>query len=144
MLNGSLQISTIDLHDIIEHALIFKRLLKKSSLLSKSKTNFFGFGCLKTSNGSFHFVSACLTHKVKVRPLRQQFSHTTLYNKVVRHKTCRDHAKSCCATNVHISTIFFINLAWLQRKKWQKYVQITSDSTQNLCETIMSHEFLLK
>ncbi len=40
-------------------------------------------------------------------------------------------------------TIFLINLARLQRKKWQKYVQITSNST-HLCETIMSHEFLLK
>ncbi len=39
---------------------------------------------------------------VKVRPHGQQFSRTTLYNKVVRHKTCRGHAKSCCATNVHI------------------------------------------
>ncbi len=39
---------------------------------------------------------------------------------------------------------FFINLAQLQRQKWRKYVQITSDSIQHLCETIMSHEFLLK
>ncbi len=86
----------------------------------------------------------CKTEGVKVRPSGQQFSHTTLYEKVVRHKTCCGHAKSCCATNVHTSTIFFlINLARLQRKKWQKYVQITSDRTQHLCETIMSHEFLL-
>ncbi len=81
---------------------------------------------------------------VKVRPHGQQFGYTTLYNKVVRHKTCCKHAKSCCATNVHTSTIFFINLAQLQRQKWRKYVQITSDSTQHLCETIMSYEFLLK
>ncbi len=32
------------------------------------------------------------------------------------------------------STIFFINLARLQCKKWQKYVQITSDRTEHLCE----------
>ncbi len=44
---------------------------------------------------------------VKVRPYGQQFGHTTLYNKVVRHKMCRGHAKSCFATNVHIFTIFF-------------------------------------
>ncbi len=76
---------------------------------------------------------------LKVRPHGQQFSHTTLYNKVVRHKTCRGHAKSCCATNVHTSTIFFINLARLRRKKRQKYFQITSDSTHifviPLCRT---------
>ncbi len=81
--------------------------------------------------------------KVKVRPHGQQFSHTTLYKKVVRDKTCCGHAKSC-ATNVHTSTIFFINLARLQCKKWQRYVQITSDSTQHLCEIIMSYKFLLK
>ncbi len=34
---------------------------------------------------------------------------------------------------------FFINLVRLQCKKWQKYVQITVDSTRHLCETIMSH-----
>ncbi len=39
---------------------------------------------------------------------------------------------------------FFINLALLQREKWRKYVQITSDNIQHLCETIMSHKFLLK
>ncbi len=77
------------------------------------------------------------TCALKVRPHGQQFSHTTLYKKVVRHKTCRGHAKSCCVTNVRTSTI-------LQRKKWQKYVQITSHSTQHVCETIMLHEFLLK
>ncbi len=54
---------------------------------------------------------------VKVRPHGQQFSHTTLYNKVVWHKTCRGYAKSCRATNLHTSTIFLkINLARLQRK----------------------------
>ncbi len=92
-----------------------------------------------------NFTSICsATCRVKARPHGQQFSHTTSYNKVVRHKTCRGHAKSCCATNIHTSTIFFINLARLQRKKWQKYVQITSDSTKHLCETIMLQEFLLK
>ncbi len=91
-------------------------------------------------------ILRCVTSigSLKVRPQGQQFSHTTLYNKVVRHKTCHGHAKSCCATNVHTTTIFFINLARLWRKKWQKYVQITSESTQYLCETIMSHKFLLK
>ncbi len=43
---------------------------------------------------------------LKVRPRGLQVGHTTLYKKVVWHKTCRGHAKSC-ATNVHISTIFF-------------------------------------
>ncbi len=62
--------------------------------------------------------------RIKVRPHGQQFSRTTRYNKVVRHKTCRGHAKSC-ATNVHTSTIFFINLVRLQRKKITKNVQIT-------------------
>ncbi len=91
-----------------------------------------------------HTTRLCNIESVKVRPHGQQFGHTTLYNKVVRHKTYRGHAKSCCATNVHLSTIFFINLAQLQREKWQKYVQITTDSTQHLWETIMSHKFLLK
>ncbi len=44
---------------------------------------------------------------IKVHPQGQQFSHTTLYNKVVRHKTCRGHAKSCCVANVHTTTILF-------------------------------------
>ncbi len=39
---------------------------------------------------------------------------------------------------------FFYKFGRLQRKKWQKYVQIMSDSTQHPCEIIMSHEFLLK
>ncbi len=63
-----------------------------------------------------------------MRPHEQQFDHTTLYNKVVRHKMCCKHAKSCCATNVHTSTIFFINLAQQQHQKWRKYVQITSEA----------------
>ncbi len=95
------------------------------------------WGNLQVCNWAVHRI-------IKVHPHGQQFSHTTLYNKVVRHKMFRGYAKSCCATNVHTYTIFFINLARLQSKKWQKYVQIMSDSTQHLCETIMSHEFLLK
>ncbi len=43
---------------------------------------------------------------LKVRPHEQQFSHTTLYNKVVQHKTCHGYAKSCCATNVHTPQFF--------------------------------------
>ncbi len=66
--------STINLSDIIEYASGFKRLLKKGSLLSKSKIHFFGFGRLKTLNGSLHLVSACLTHKVKAQPQRMKFS----------------------------------------------------------------------
>ncbi len=60
------------------------------------------------------FISVCnLTLPLTVRPHGQKLSHTTLYNEVVRHKTCHGHAKSCCATNVHTTTIFFINLARL-------------------------------
>ncbi len=51
---------------------------------------------------------------LKVRPHGQKFSCTTWYNMVVLHRTFRGHAKSCCATNVHIPTFFFINLTRLQ------------------------------
>ncbi len=63
------------------------------------------------------FTLPYLTLHLKVHPHGQQLSYTTLYNKVVQHKTCSGHAKISCATNVHKSTIFFINLARLQRKK---------------------------
>ncbi len=51
---------------------------------------------------------------LKVRPHGQKLSRTTWYYMVVRHRTCHGHAKSCCATNVHTSTISFTNLAQLQ------------------------------
>ncbi len=79
----------------------------KALLVSLSATE------AQTNAGSVTLLDA----RLKVRPHGQQFSHTTLYNEVVRYKTCRGHAKSCCATNVHTSTIFFINLERLQRKK---------------------------
>ncbi len=66
----------------------------------------------------------CKNRDFKVRPHGQKFGHKTLYNKVVRHKTCTSCAKSCYATNVHKSTIFFlINLA---RLRLAPKLQVTS------------------
>ncbi len=49
-----------------------------------------------------------------MRPHGQKFGRTTLYNNDVRHKKCRGRAKSCPTTNVHTSTIFFVNLTGLR------------------------------
>ncbi len=64
---------------------------------------------------------------IKVRLHGQQLGRTTLYNKVVRHKTCHGHVKSCCATNVHASTIFFYKFGatatWKMMKICSNYVR---------------------
>ncbi len=72
MSSGSLQMSTIDLPVIIEYVSGFKR-----PLLSKSKTHFFSFGRLKTSNSSLHFVAACLIHNLKAQPHRINVTETS-------------------------------------------------------------------
>ncbi len=62
--------------------------------------------CLTGSDLHYEIVQEYSDVDIKVRPHGQQFSYTTLYNKIVRHKMCRGHAKSC-ATNVHTTTIFY-------------------------------------
>lgn len=85
--------STIELVKILEYVAGFQRPLVKGSLLAKSKTHFFGYGRLATKpidgdDGSIHFITSCLSHKVQEKPHTVEVIKIVFNNEVELRGTC--------------------------------------------------------
>ena len=93
--------STIDLEKILEYVARFKRPLVKGSLLAKSKTHFFGYGRLPDKPGisndsiTTHFITSCLSHKLKDKPL------TVEVLKTVRNDDVEIKGMCSCKANIN-------------------------------------------